>query len=191
MSFVKSTVDSCKNIWGKPETNIKAAHPLKEWENDMSKSHRGELSHRNALWEMRDERCKHLITVKRKKKEKPNTTNVTKDSYYVILAAKYHSLDNLWILTADMDDTNEKGGTMLCTRNSECLRRELQHMVEGGNLAKRVLCVLRGVSLKGAIGRWLETKQQHTDSWLCDRKIWLKPETEKRLQWLQETPMCV
>lgn len=78
----------------------------------------------------------------RKKKEKPNPTNVTKDSYYVILAPKHHSFDNLWILPADMDDTKEKGGTVLHPRMFEA--RAAAYQVEGGNLAERVLCLLEG-----------------------------------------------
>lgn len=115
----------------------------KEWENvHEQKPPKRAKSQERA---MRDERWEVQAPYHREKKEKPNPTNVTKDSYYVILAPKHHSFDNLWILPADMDNTKEKGGTVLHPRMFE--ERAAAYQVEGGNLAERVLCLLRGVSL--------------------------------------------
>lgn len=143
----------------------------------MSKSHQGELSHRNALWEMRG-----ASVLSRRNKEKPNPTNIMKDSYYVILAPKHHSLDNL--------NPHCWHGRHRWERRHDATPQELRifeeraaaYEVEGGNLEKSVVLAQRGLTV--GCNRLL-TGDRTAAFWLL--ALWPEGLTEARDR--EEAPM--
>lgn len=136
----------------------------KEWENvhEQKPLRRAKSQECAMRWETRG-----ASVLSRRNKEKPNLANVTKDSYYVILAPKHHSLT-----------TSESS---LLTWTTQMRKEELRmfeesaaaYEVEGGNLEKSVVLAQRGLTV--GCNR-LMTGNRAAAFWLL--ALWLEGLTE-------------